>query len=75
MKDFNDFVNYFNLDCQHQMHEAAHNIADSIANELNAASIDGKLAEEIVSTVTSISIRYSMLILRCYHQWLHELDL
>ena len=72
MKDFNDFINYFNLDCQHLAVEAAVELANNIKAELDANSISPEIVNAIASISADTTMCYLMLMPRCYHQWLND---
>lgn len=74
MKNFVDFENFFNLDCQHKAIDLASKIAESISQD-EAIQACG-LSAEAIGTVANIaaytSLKYAMLMLECYHQWTHD---
>lgn len=74
MKDFTDFVNFYNLDCQHLAFADACQLASLVLKEVATSDIEvpGELIELISKIATEISVKQSMTMLRCYHEWLSE---
>lgn len=72
MKDFTDFENYYNLDCQHLALQTAHDISDSVRDSIEQrfGDVPSDVLAAIAEISANISSSYSMLMLRCYHDWL-----
>lgn len=74
MKNFVDFENFFNLDCQHKAIDLASEIAKSIAQDESIQACG--LSAEAISAVANISaftsVKYTMLMLEAYHQWMQD---
>lgn len=65
MKDFNDFMAYFN----EHISEVSYDTLDSLRNEWKPTLT---LSQDDVALVTKISQRNTLAILRQYHAWMNQ---
>ena len=74
MKDFTDFINYFNLDCQHLVYGSVESLCKSIGDDesVRSAKLPQSTLNAISSIATQVNFKYTMLMLECYHRWLQD---
>lgn len=74
MKNFVDFENFFNLDCQHKAIDLASEIAKSIAQDesIQACGLSAEAVCSVANIAAHTSLKYAMLMLEAYHQWMHD---
>ena len=76
MKDFSEFVNYYQLDCQHHAIELASELGTLIKDFTDGFDTDmpAEWLELISKIAIGVSQKNTMLMLRCYHEWISDED-